>query len=121
MTYSITMPLPNSMLSPNARCHWAVKAKHKKSQRLLACALMRAEIGPDFPAWKEATVQIEVTKKTRVKFDSDNFLSSCKAVFDGVQDSGLIEDDCGLTHLPLIKNEPDKNNPHMKITFTKTV
>lgn len=120
MKYSITMPLPHKMLSPNARCHWAVKAKHVKSQRTLACSLMRAEIGPSFPSWKEATVQIEVTKKTRVRYDSDNYVASCKSALDGVQDSGLIEDDCGLTHLPLIKCEPDKNNPHMKLTFIKT-
>jgi len=119
MIYSITMPLPHKLLSPNSRCHWAARHKHRKDQRLLASALMRAEIGPDFPAWTAATAQIEVTKATRARFDADNFLSSCKAVFDGVQDAGLIEDDCGLTHLPLIKCEPNKLNPHMRITFTK--
>ena len=120
MTYSITMPLPHKLLSPNARCHWAARHKHRKSQRLLACALMRAEIGPNFESWSEATVQMEVTKKKRARYDADNVVSSCKAIFDGVQDSGLIEDDCGLTHLPLIRNEPDNENPHVKLTFTKT-
>jgi Holliday junction resolvase RusA-like endonuclease len=41
-------------------------------------------------------------------------LSSLKAAFDGLADAGLIADDSGLTHLPVIV-KVDKLNPRVEL------
>ena len=44
---TITLPLPPKELSPNARPHWAVKARAIKSYRLLAALICRGELLDD--------------------------------------------------------------------------
>lgn len=41
-----------------------------------------------------------ISEPTRRR-DRDNLLASLKAAFDGIADAGLVENDAGLTHLPV--------------------
>lgn len=122
MTITITLPLPHKNLSPNARCHWAAKAKAAKMARydakratLRAIALLDLD---GLPLWKSATVQATFYKRTSHVTDSDNALASLKNAFDGLADAGLIANDRGLTHLP-VKFAVDKNDPRVELTVTK--
>jgi hypothetical protein len=119
---TITVPIPHKSLSPNWRGHWAVKAKHTKRLRNYAytysvgqCA--GAAKGPYWAAHKAATVEIQWFTKTVRHPDGDNALSSLKAVFDGVTDSGFLADDRGLTHQPVVFQK-DAKNPRVVLTFT---
>lgn len=101
----ITIPLPPRETHPNARCHWAVKARAVKQQRedaFLAAkaALGEAGIGP--PRWPAASIQATFYKAgSRAKpSDMDGRISALKATCDGLTDAGVLSDDRGLTWLP---------------------
>jgi crossover junction endodeoxyribonuclease RusA len=116
-TLTIELPLPPKELSPNARVHWARKADRVKWYRGRAWAEALAAQGRNVRGWKRATVQLTFYRKTRGRIDTDNALASCKALFDGLTDAGVIEDDCGLTHLP-VKIDKDKDNPRVVVELT---
>lgn len=100
---NIDLPLPPKEVHPNARCHWRPKAAATKSQRQAAAVLARQATQfacYGFP-WKAATVQ--ATFYTGRRRDADGCLSSLKASFDGLADAGVIANDSGLTHLPVIQ------------------
>jgi crossover junction endodeoxyribonuclease RusA len=94
---AIDLPLPRKATHPNARPHWAVKAKATKANRRDA-ALVAKQCAPAKP-WEKATVQCSFTLPR--KQDADNLQAWCKAYFDGLQDGGIITNDSGLTHLPV--------------------
>lgn len=91
---AIALPWPPRSLHPNARTHWARKAKDAKQARATAgwCA---KEAGirlndPDIPQALEVTVTFcPPDKKAR---DRDNLLANCKAYFDGIADVLGIND-----------------------------
>lgn len=88
----IDLPLPPDCLSPNARVHWAQKAKATKATREMACLMARTK-RPRKP-FEKATVCLDFyLKRTR---DVDGLVSLCKAVFDGLQDGGLYRNDSGI-------------------------
>jgi hypothetical protein len=103
----ITIPVPPSETRPNARCHWAKKAKAVKQQRWDASvaakvALMHGNYRA--PEWTEATVQATFFRaKNGRTADSDNLIAWLKATFDSLQAAGIIANDRGLTHLPPIQ------------------
>jgi len=114
---TITLFLPPKELHPNSRCHWRTKAKHTASYRTTAmlqawadmhCARHKA------PKWETATVQATFYFKDNRRRDRDGMLSSLKAAFDGLADAGLIADDSGLTHLPVLVRS-DKTNPRVEL------
>lgn len=95
-------PLPKE-LSPNARTHWAVRARAVKRTRADACVTTMAamrECGEP-GGWVSARVKLTFFCKRRA--DGDNRLASAKAIFDGMVDAGLLADDSGLTHLPVVQ------------------
>lgn len=117
---TITLPLPDKVLSPNARCHWAVKSKATRSLRELSKWSTFAEtskLGGMKKSWRTATVQARFYFRDKRRRDTDNMLASLKAAFDGLKDSGLIVDDSGLTHLP-VQVAVDKANPRVELTIT---
>lgn len=128
-TYTIILPLPHKHLSPNARPHWRAKAKATKAARWTANTetvkeiLIHAIFSTDqssmrLPRWKTATVLIRAYFKDARKRDKDNIQASCKAYFDGLADAGLIDNDSGLTHLPMVV-AIDKKNPRLELVVTK--
>jgi len=96
MKLCIRLPWPDRKLSPNARCHWAVKSKCTKQHRALACIAARQQCGTP-PRWKSAYYSVICTLGPKMKTpDEDNLLSSLKAYRDGLQDAGVVVNDRGL-------------------------
>lgn len=102
MTRAVTvnLPLPARILSPNARPHYMAKAKAVKSHRRQACAVALAA-NPNRPMWKSATLHLAFTFPTKHKRDDDNLVAMCKPYRDGLKDAGIVEDDSGITLLPV--------------------
>jgi crossover junction endodeoxyribonuclease RusA len=113
----LTMPLPAAALSPNARVHWARKARVVKHQRqvawVLAVKAMR-EAGIRAPFWERAEAEVTFYWPTRHKRDRDNAAARLKSYVDGIADAGVLADDAGLVHLP-VRMEYDKANPRVEI------
>ena len=89
---TIELPLPDSKLTPNGRCHWRTKARvtkvHRQRARLEMLARMgRAEVLPVFSRYL-----LEFYWPTRARRDDDNAAASCKAYRDGIADALRIDD-----------------------------
>jgi crossover junction endodeoxyribonuclease RusA len=97
----IVLPLPPRVLSPNARAHWATKARATKLYRQAACVEAVLVAGPPAVPWETATVLLRFFFRTRARRDRDNLLASMKAAFDGLADAGVVRDDSGLTYMPV--------------------
>ena len=86
----LTLPWPPKILSPNARSHWAPKAKAKKAYRqigyLLACNSKRQAWVGDLRVW------LTFAPPSRRHFDHDGLISRMKAGFDGIADALGIDD-----------------------------
>ena len=121
MTLTIVVSLPSKDLSPNARVYWRRKSEAVKLARqeakLKAESAMNELNWRKPPRWKSATVAIHWYARTRHKTDSDNMLASCKAVFDGLEDAGIVENDRQMTYLPPVKHV-DAKNPRLEIDVT---
>jgi crossover junction endodeoxyribonuclease RusA len=101
----VTLPIPPAATRPNARGHWAKKAKAVKQQREDAAVGARLALidgGYKAPHWERATVEVTLYRSASNarRSDSDNIIAWCKALYDGLQDAGVILNDRGLTHLP---------------------
>lgn len=117
---TVTVGIPARTLSPNARCHWAVKAKATKRARVEAwasaqVAMYEANVKG---GWKEATAEVHWYARDVRRRDKDNCLASLKATFDGLVDAGLLHDDNAITHLPLVILV-DSKNPRVEIHLKK--
>jgi len=102
---TILLSLPPKALSPNARVHYMARAKSAKLYREAGAweavsAMRRAKIRP--PKAKKATVRYTAVHKVRRRRDHDNLIASMKPALDGLVDSGLLEDDSGVTMLPVV-------------------
>jgi hypothetical protein len=118
---TITLPLPPAALKPNARPHWAAKAKAvKQCRRIGRVAAIAALAGAPPPRWMRASVLIEAYFPTARHWDPDNLVSSCKAYFDSFQDAGLVENDRELwPERPVIGK--DKDNPRLVLTIREII
>ncbi len=113
---TLTLPVPSPMLSPNARPHYMAKAKVTKQHRQAAALVAMGALNRNEPRWKRASVQLAWTFPDKRKRDQDNLLARCKAYFDGLRDAGLIDDDSGLTHLPMTIEKGDEAKLVMTVT-----
>lgn len=103
-TLVVTLPWPPRELSPNARVHWAKKAKAAKAYRQTAWALTKAELGRD--RIQAARLSLVFHPPSRRRMDIDNMLASVKAGIDGISDATGI-DDSNLA-ISLVRREPKK-------------
>lgn len=114
---TVTLPLPDKCLSPNARVHWSTKARHVKAYRNSAhvqCIANRV----NGLKWMRATYKARFYFPDARRRDADNAIASLKSALDGVADAGLIVNDSGLwPERP--EFHTDKANPRVEITFTK--
>lgn len=88
----VSLPWPDRNLSPNARCHWAVKAKSVKLARDAARVLTLQAFKLRRPHWTAAELHWEFHPKTANKVDGDNAESACKAFRDGIADALGMDD-----------------------------
>ena len=116
---TVILPLPNKILSPNARSHWRAKHGATKRARKLACdALLALEV--DTIPWDAVEATESFYFSTNRRRDERNQVAMLKAYYDGFVDAGLCPDDDldTLTH-----GKPsfhlDKQSPRVEITLTR--
>lgn len=118
----IDLGLPPAELSPNSRCHWAVKAKAVKRYRRSAGVIARARLGrAKAPRWRRAQVlAVFFLPDGRVR-DPDNLMACLKPAWDGLVDAGILADDRGLVILPpILKRATDEDGPGVRIVVNET-
>jgi len=118
ISITILLPLPTRDLSPNARIHWAKRAKLVKASRKVAgLASLEALNLRKPPGWLKAKMEVKAYFKTLTFPDPDNFIASLKSSIDGIADSGIILDDKALwPERPVFAK--DASNPRLEITIT---
>jgi crossover junction endodeoxyribonuclease RusA len=116
---TIILPIPVRKLSPNARVHWAEKAKLVRASRKTAhLAAVEALNLRRPPGWVKAKMEVNAFFKHNRSRDADNFMASLKSVCDGIADAGIIANDKGLwPERPTF--EKDSSNPRIEITITE--
>lgn len=99
----IMLPWPPAKLSPNARTHWAVKAKAFRTYKVQCHALLaqhrEALRGRD-------TYALEFRPPDNRRRDLDNALSSAKALIDALALVSGVDD--SRFRLTIQKGEPTK-------------
>lgn len=111
----ITLPLPPAALSPNSKSrNWRPRYFAGKKYKQTAHALALHQAGIDRPGWTQATVQYRFYFKTNRRRDNDNAISSMKWGLDSLVDTGILDDDSGVTMLPPIMRV-DKGNPRVEV------
>ena len=113
---TITLPIPPKELSPNVRVHWAVKSRHVRAARVLACYTVMQQDNTR-PLHERAVYHVKCFFRDARERDSDNLMASLKAYLDGVADAGWIANDSGLW-----PDRPefgvDRLHPRIEITFS---
>lgn len=91
-TVTVELSLPSRVLSPNARCHWSVRAKARAAQREEARWVARSAVQLVKPLWPSAHITVTPYYPDRRRRDTDNLLSALKAAIDGIVDAGVLAD-----------------------------
>lgn len=91
MAKMIDLPWPPKELNPNARIHWAVARKYKKSYRE-DCYLLTKQARIDQLNKGDVYMSIYFHPPDRRKRDDDNMIASFKSGRDGVADALGIDD-----------------------------
>lgn len=89
---TVTLPWPSPILHPNARPHWAAKAKAAKTARVTAGWAVTAETGGKFPQCKQVAVSVTFCPPDKRRRDMDGMIASMKAAQDGISDAIGIDD-----------------------------
>jgi crossover junction endodeoxyribonuclease RusA len=87
----VALPWPPSILSPNARVHWAKKSKVAKAYKT-ACWALTKEAKLVAPAEGPIDLDIEFVPPDRRGRDLDNMLASIKHGLDGVALALSVDD-----------------------------
>jgi crossover junction endodeoxyribonuclease RusA len=99
----ISLPWPPAKLSPNARAHWAVKAKAFKTYKFQCFALLSqhrdALRGRD-------SFGLKFLPPDKHRRDLDNMLASSKAALDALSEVTGVDD--SQFNLTIAKGEPVK-------------
>jgi Holliday junction resolvase RusA-like endonuclease len=115
----LILPMPHRLLSPNARTHWAAKARAVKSARdkgKWAAQKVLHDAGLAPPKWEKAHYKVIFFCRTAAKRDNDNLMASLKSYRDGIADSGLVADDCGMWPRGC-EIKKDASNPRCEIVI----
>jgi crossover junction endodeoxyribonuclease RusA len=100
----VELPFPTADLSPNARLHWAKKAKAAKAYRsechwlTLAAGIRRIDWTGDIHLW------IDFFPPDRRRRDDDNMIAAFKSGRDGIADALRVDDNRFLCH-PFVQRE----------------
>ena len=123
----VTLPWPPKGLSPNARLHWAAKAKQAKAYRM-ACFALCIEAGLKAPEPKNEVLEILGLKAgvgrlhlwidfyppDRRHRDDDNMIAAFKSGRDGIADALGIDDKRFVCH-PYVQ---DQVGGYVKVRIT---
>lgn len=114
----VVLPLPPRELSPNARPHWAAKARAVKLYREMAYLLSLAERRAR--PLRAAKVTARFFFRTQRRRDRDNLLASLKPAFDGIADARVVTNDAGMIHIP-VEQYVDRTDPRVEIVVEAVV
>jgi len=109
--YCVTLPWPHRALSPNARVHWAVRARVVREARKVAWVrtrealsgrdvtgrhplLHRGQEEPQPPRELPVLLILYPPARRRRRRDVDNAVAACKAYIDGMAEACGINDTC---------------------------
>lgn len=87
----VILPWPPAALSPNARAHWATKARAARIYRH-ACATLTRQAGALAVGDGRLHVTLEFVPPDRRHRDRDNLLGSMKSGLDGIADALGVND-----------------------------
>ncbi len=104
---------PDSILSPNSRAHWALRAKAKKAQRAEWAALAHVS-SMKAPREGKVEVRLEFIPSDRRPRDADNLLASCKSGLDGLADAMRVND--SRFRITFDMGEPVKGGACVKVS-----
>lgn len=96
-TWEVKLPWPPKKLSPNARVHWASKAKAAKSYRHECWALCKLAGIPKMPD-AALNVWFDFFPPDLRKRDDDNIIASFKSGRDGLADAIGVDDNRFIAH-----------------------
>ena len=114
---TISLPIPDRRLSPNARVHWSVKARLVKAHRIRAKVFAMGIAGCK-PMWAKASLHTEWRFPTARFWDADNCIASLKSYIDGLADAGLVANDRVIwPERPTMTK--DKDFPCVVLTLTQ--
>lgn len=114
----LILDLPPRELNPNARIHWARKARAVKAYRHIAWAHARNAKRPRSHRWERADVRVTFLLPDARRRDPDNLMAAMKAAWDGFVDACLLADDCGLIlHPPVLAI--DRKHPRVVVDITE--
>jgi crossover junction endodeoxyribonuclease RusA len=112
----VVLDIPPRELSPNARVHWAAKARAVKAYR--AAAMQAAALVAPGWRWERAEASAVYYFAEARRRDADNLLAMLKPAFDGIAEAGLLVNDSGLVHQP-VRVEIDAANPRVEIILQR--
>lgn len=114
---TVSLPIPDRCLSPNARSHWAVRSKAAKRQHAVAYC-ETAEVlhrpGVTFQPAETHGVRCRWFCRDRRRRDADNLLASMKHAFDGIAEA-LKVDDRTFVHWPAVIGY-DRDRPRVEVS-----
>lgn len=111
----LELPLPHKSLSPNARTHWAGKARATKAARNTARLICLEAMGHSpAPRWPAGTFVVRWYSKTAMRPDEDNAKASLKAYKDGIVDAGYLSTDKDLRCIGFVFGK-DKARPRVEL------
>lgn len=87
----LELPWPSPILSPNARAHWAKRARAVKSYRH-TCKILTRHAKITAPEQGQIVIEYEFVRPARYRFDDDGLVSRMKAGRDGIADALGIDD-----------------------------
>jgi len=91
MNYTVTLPWPSSELSPNARGHWAIKARARAGYRNACGWVAKSQGLRKIDAHKlDANIVFHPPSKRRM--DLDNMIGAFKSGQDGIVDVCCVDD-----------------------------
>lgn len=112
------LPWPEKALSPNARVHWATKARAVKAARKLAFLILRRDL-PTLKAPEGCIVDIEfvfVPPDLR-RYDDDGLAARMKSARDGIADFLQVDDHRFRQHHRLSKVPTPNGQVIVKLRF----
>jgi len=116
ITLTLTLPLPPRELHPNARVHWAVKARATKQYRKTAYCYALVAQGMARREWTTAELHMTWHMPDKRRRDPDGLVASMKAAIDGLVDAGILADDDRLVIYPPTICV-DRERPRVEVTI----
>lgn len=101
----VTLPWPPLEMSPNARAHWATKARaagrHKRD-----CQILCMGVGIRALGWDGMAVSLTFHPPSARRSDLDNMLAAMKAGLDGLAAASGVDD--SRWQITIARGEPVK-------------